>query len=182
LIGIACAALFPLLILTVVGILMEFRVVGRHLSPAIPAILLPIAASLDARGSLRRFTLPLGIGACLLMLASSLGIRFQERHAKEDYRHATAMAIAALNDGKRVWWQADMNCARYYAYRTGGYPMIHRIQVLESDLPTSPMFADIIFVNRPDLRYRGQDHHALLKRNYFRMDQKFPGFEVWVGE
>lgn len=178
--GAACAALVPLLLLTVIGIVMDFRVVGRHLSPALPAVLLPIAASLQATGRMRRLSRILGACACLLMLASSLSIRFHERHAKEDYRRATALAITALKGGKRVWWQADMNCARYYAWRAGGYPMIHRIQELESDLPTSPMFADIIFVNRPDLRYRGTDHHALLKHHFFRMDQKFPGFEVWV--
>jgi hypothetical protein len=180
--AIASAVLLPLLILAVVGVLMEFRVVGRHLSPAIPAILLPIAASLDASGSLRRISLPLGIAACLLLLASSLSIRFVERHAKEDYRKATAMAIEALESGKRVWWQGDMNTPRYYAFRQGGVRMIQRIQVLESDPPTSPMFADIIFINRPDLRFRGQDHHALLKHNYFVLKDKFPGFEVWEGD
>lgn len=180
--GAATAVLVPLLLLAMVGIAMEFRVVGRHLSPAIPAILLPIAVSLEGSGSMPRLSRILGICACVLMLTSSLGIRFLERHAKEDYRKATAMAISALKEGKRVWWQADMNCARYYAYRTGGYPLVHRIQELESDPPTGPMFADVIFVNRPDLRYRGQDYHTFLKRNYFHLSEKFPGFEVWMNE
>jgi hypothetical protein len=182
--GIACAALLPLLILATVGTLMDFRVVGRHLSPAIPAILLPLAGCLQATGRLRRFALPLGIGACLLMVASSLGIRFLERHAKEDYRKATAMAIEALENGKRVWWQGDMNTPRYYAFRQGGVRMIHRIQVLESDPPTSPMFADIVFINRPDIRYfnTNLDYRTHLKRNFFHLAEKFPGFEVWMSE
>lgn len=79
------------------------------------------------------------------------------------------MSIDALQEGKRVWWQADMNCARYYAFRTGGYPLVHRIQQLESDPPTSTMFADVIILNRPDLHYRERDHRALIKHNFFRM-------------
>jgi hypothetical protein len=176
--GAVCAAMLPVLILTVAGLLMEFRVLGRHLSPAIPAVLLPIAHSLDLRGTSRKTPFFFGVCACVLMLVSSLVIRFSERHAKDDYRQATELALAELAQGKRILWQADMNAPRYYAYRKGGLPMVHRIQVLETDLP-GLMFADVVFINRPDHRYRNTDHQSLLKGNYFKLRHKFTGFEVW---
>jgi hypothetical protein len=180
--GVAITVLVPLLILTFAGIAMDFRVVGRHLSPAIPAILLPIAVCLNIQTPHRKVALVLGTAACLFMAISALNVRLLDRHSKDDYRKATAMVITALNEGKRVWWQADMNATRYYAFQSGGYPMIHRIQEIESDPPTSPMFADIIFINRPDLYYRGVDHQSYLRHHFFRLQESFPGFEVWIAE
>lgn len=98
-VGAAAAILVPLALLALIGGLMDFRVVGRHLSPGIPAVLLPIAASLQISGRLRRIAIPLGVGACLLMVVSSLCIRLAERHAKAEFRQATALAIKALSQG-----------------------------------------------------------------------------------
>lgn len=184
LIGAVAAVLLPLALLTLAGTAMDFRVLGRHLSPAIPAILLPIAACLQTGLNGRKPALFLGAAACLLMFVSALNVRLNERHAKDDYRKATAIVIESLQNGKRVWWLADMNATRYYAYRAGGYPMVHRIQELESDPPTSPMFADVIIVNRPDLRFRymEQGYEAYLKHHFFKLTDRFPGFEVWKAE
>ena len=89
------------------------------------------------------------------------------------------IAFKALNEGKRIWWQADMNATRYYAYRQGGMPMVNAIQVLESDPPSSLMFADLVIINRPDLRFRGADYQSELRRNGFEPVSKFTGFEIW---
>lgn len=178
----ACAVVLPVLALTVIGIIQEFRVLGRHMSPAMPAVLLPLAAALSASGKRRWICVVPAIMALLFMAWSSFNLRFLKRHERDDFKQATSLAIAALSEGKRVLWQADMNCARYYAYRSGGNRMIHLIQEFESDSPTSPMFADIIFINRPDSIYRGTNHHAMLKQHFFRLEREFAGFEVWVSE
>ena len=182
LLGAVAAVLVPLLILSVIGIVMDFRVVGRHLSPAIPAILLPLAACLQAEGSRRKISLILGGVACAFMALSALNVRLLERHANDDYRRASAIAFKALNEGKRVWWQADMNATRYYAYREGGMKMVNAIQVLESDIPSSMMSTDIIVINRPDLKYRGVDYQSEFKRNFFKQEEVFTGFEIWKSE
>jgi hypothetical protein len=175
----AAAVLIPLAILAVFGALMDFRVLGRHLSPAIPAILLPIAHCLSSAPANKSLVRVCGALACLAMVVSSLTVRLHPRHAKDDYRSATAMAIKALGEGKRIWWQADMNAARYYAYRHGGMRSVNLIQVLESDPPTGLMFADVVVINRPDLRFRGVDYQSELRRNFFQPLARFPGFEVW---
>lgn len=178
----ACVVMLPLLTLAVVGMLMDFRVLGRHLSPVLPAVLLPIANAFQVTGRMRKVSFTLAGASCILMLASNLGVRLLERHAKDDFRRATRLAIKALSESKRVWWQADMGTACYYAYRQGGIPMLNSIQMLASDPPSGWMFADVVFINRPDLRYRNTDYQAELKQNFFRLDQKFTGFEVWVAE
>lgn len=177
--GVVCAIMLPILILTVAGAMMDFQVLGRHLSPAIPAVLLPLAHSLNAKDSTQRAPFLLGVCACLLMLISSLGVRFSKRHAKDDYRQATEIAIAELAKGKRVLWQADMTAARYYAFRKGGMPLMDAIQVLESEPPTGLMFADIIILNRPDLAYGERNYQEEFRNNFFKLTTSFPGFEIW---
>lgn len=176
--AVAAAVLLPVMILTTVGILQNFQVLGRHLSPAIPAMLLPIAAALAA-GSQRKLPVALGIMAAAFLLASSISLRFSERHARDDYRAATNIGIDSLKEGRSVWWQADMNATRYYAYRKGGMPLVHAIQVLESNPPTGLMFADVVVINRPDLRFRGANYQEEMKKNFFKREAKFTGFEIW---
>jgi hypothetical protein len=179
--AVACAVLLPVLFLAVIGILQDFQVLGRHLSPAVPALLLPIAAALSA-GSKAKWPVLLGALAVLFMLASSIELRFLERHARDDYRKATHIGIEALKRGKAVWWQADMNATRYYAYRQGGMALVNAIQVLESAPPSSLLVADVVVINRPDLRHPDGRHHEQLKRNSFKPTASFTGFEVWKTE
>lgn len=180
--GAVSAVMIPLVILAAMGILLDFRVVGRHLSPAIPAILLPLAACLQVDGTRRIAIRTIGMIACLFMIISALNIRLLKRHANDDYRTATAIAIKALGEGKRIWWQADMNAARYYAYRTGGMSMVNRLQILESDAPSSLISADLVIINRPDLKYRGFDYQSELQRNFFKQNAGFTGFEIWESQ
>jgi hypothetical protein len=56
---------------------------------------------------------------------------------------------------------------------------VNYIQRLESDVPSSYMFTDIIFINRPDLRYGGADHRPILKREGFELKKRLSGFEIW---
>lgn len=178
--AVGCAVMVPILILTVVGFLQDFRVLGRHMSPAIPAMLLPIAGSFSLSGSASKRGVLLGGGAVLFMLASSIQLRLLERHARDDYRKATELCIDSLKQGKTVWWQADMNATRYYAYRTGGIPMVNAIQILESEPPSGFMFSDVVVINRPDFRYPHGDHRKELKRNSFENTGTFTGFEFWI--
>ena len=173
--GVACAAALPILVLAGVGVLMHFRVLGRHLSPVLPALLLPIAASLASAGW-RKLPAVLAVG---FGIASSLSLRFQEKHARADCRRATDIAIEALQQGKAVFWRADINAARFHAYGKGGWPMVNFIQTLETGGPTSLMFADIAIISRPELGFGEADHRAELRRNSFELTETFTGFEVW---
>lgn len=177
--GVASAIMFPILVLGVVGLVMDFRVLGRHMSPVIPAVLLPIASSLTGIGPWKVWGRVLGCLAICFALVSTCCLRFLERHARDDYRQASKIAFEALGNGKSVWWLADMNATRYYAYREGGMPLVNAIQVLESEPPTSLMFADMVVINRPDLRFKNVNYQDELRRNSFIMELHFTGFEIW---
>jgi len=178
-VAVAISIIFPLAVFTILSFVADFRVLGRHLSPVLPAVLLPLAACLNATGPRRRIWQSTAAVAVALSLVSALALRFQSRHERDDYRKAASIGIKALQDGKRVWWQADMNATRYYAYRQGGMPMVNAIQVMESDTPPSLLSADMVVINRPDFRFRGVDYQADLKRNFFVKTASFTGFEVW---
>jgi hypothetical protein len=181
-IAVALVVFVPLFFSVGLGFTMDFRVLGRHLSPVLPAILLPIAVTLETTGRKSKVWRVIESTAVALSLVSAIGLRFMERHARDQYRRATGIAIKALNEGKKVWSRADMNTPRYYAYRAGGMPMVHAIQILESDIPTSLLSTDLVIINRPDLRHRGFDYQSELKRNFFKQELVFTGFEIWKSE
>jgi hypothetical protein len=58
-------------------------------------------------------------------------------------------------------------------------PLVNYIQRLESDPPSSLMFTDIIFINRPDLCYANADHRPILSREGFELRATLTGFEIW---
>ena len=174
-IGAGCALAVPILILSLAGIFMDFRVLGRHLSPGIPAVLLPIAVCLG----LRQKQWIAGALAVAFSFASMVCLRVFERHSRDDYRQATGVVIKALSQRRTVWWQADMNAARYYAYLKGGMPLVNAIQTLEAEPPSGLMFADYIIINRPDIHYKNQDYRKQLRQSSFELTSTFTGFEVW---
>ncbi|MES2659791.1 MAG: hypothetical protein V4689_14325 [Verrucomicrobiota bacterium] len=177
-VGVALAVGTPVVILAVVGWLADFRVLGRHMSPAMPAVLLPICVCL-AHATVSRPKLVIGTLAILLSLASAASLRFAGKHARDDYRTATRLAIEALTRNQSVLWQADMNTPRYYAFRAGGWPYVNAIQVLESNPPSGFMFADRIFINRPDIGYKNRNHRETMKQAAFDLESSLTGFEVW---
>lgn len=177
--AVACAVVFPLAFLILIGFLQDFRVLGRHLSPVIPAVLLPTAAALSTWNRSKLKTAVIGVLTLGFMLLSFANLRFLEKHTRDDYRKATSIAIEALQENQSVWWQADMQAARYYAYRKGGMTLVNQIQVLESSPPSGLMFADVIIVNRPDLRHGKSDYQKEFAQNFFKLESRFTGFEIW---
>jgi hypothetical protein len=169
----------PVVILLFSSLFFGFRILGRHLSPAIVVLLLPVAQCLEIGLRGRRIPLVIGSTAMLFWLASSLVLRLDPRHEKDDYRRATAMAYDLFKDDRRIWWLADMNAPRYYVYRSDGIPAINAIQPWETSPPVSLRLTDYVFVNRPDLRFQGRDHQAILTAAKFKLVERFSGFEVW---
>jgi hypothetical protein len=109
-----CCCIPPAVILGA-GWVLHFRVLGRHLAPLVPALLLFLtfgAVALWSRGSWWA-RLPV-VAFCLLSLVSCLSLRFAARHAKDNYRAAAAVAKAGLHSGKQVWWSASEEAATYY--------------------------------------------------------------------
>jgi hypothetical protein len=181
-IALACSVLLPITVFAAVSVFANFNVLGRHMSPLIPAVLVPLACACDVavrKGKERPFAAAVVLAFLGCATISSATLRFAERYARDDYRRATHLAIEALGKGRAIHWQADMNTPRYYAFRQGGMPLVRYIQKLESDVPSGYLFTDLIFINRPDLRFAGADHRPILSREGFDLKEAFPGFEIW---
>ena len=102
------------------GLTTHFRVLGRHLMPSFPFLLLAISVAAD-RAIAKFGRVALGaIGMFIVLsLFSSLQIRLAVRHAKDDYRSASAFAKATIASGGTVWWVADKAGAEYYGLPVG---------------------------------------------------------------
>jgi len=112
---IAAAILLASLLVIMAGVLGEFRVVGRHLTPAIPFVFLLgalVLNSLWTGGSLWPRSVVVFFLATSLL--SAIQFRFEARHGKDDYRGAAQVALEALKRGGTVWWAADQAAAVYY--------------------------------------------------------------------
>ncbi len=96
-------------------LILEQRPVPRDFVPALPAIILSLAAVILAALAQKSIFLRGAAAAVpILWLASGLNLRWQQAHAKDDYRAAAAVAAAALRDNKEVWWAADAATAFIY--------------------------------------------------------------------
>ena len=95
--------------------LFDHRPLPRHFIPALPALMLALAAILQfALAQKSVFWRAVAILLPLLWLGSSLSLRWRPVHAKDDYRAAAAIAAAALRENKDVWWAADPAAAYIY--------------------------------------------------------------------
>jgi len=95
--------------------LFDHRLLPRHFIPALPAIILLLAAliqqAFEQKSVLWR---AVALLLPLLWLASAFNYRWQPAHAKDDYRTAAKVAAAALAENKEVWWAADPAAAYIY--------------------------------------------------------------------
>lgn len=120
--AVALAAGLPLVAMVALGVVLHWRVVGRHLGALFPLIVLGHAAFLGQAFADRKRLLPSLVAAGLLMglAASALSVRWAPRHGKDDYRQAAAWTQEALRQGRSVLWLADERALAYYGLATPG--------------------------------------------------------------
>lgn len=111
--------LLPIAIVVLSGFAMHWRVLGRHLIAALPVLNILFAFGLDKlfdknNGHSESFCRMIGLAFLLLLIYSSLSMRFAVRHSKDDYRGAAVVAQQEFAQGKQVWWAADSLGANYY--------------------------------------------------------------------
>lgn len=122
LLAIGAAALLPAVAIVGAGWVMHWRVVGRHLMPALPLVLLLLAyavwdLSAPARtGAWRKSAATLIV---VLLVFSGVSIR-APRHANADFRSAARLAVEAHRQGQVVWWSALAIDEKPYGLRLSG--------------------------------------------------------------
>jgi hypothetical protein len=111
----ALALGLPLVAIFGAMFLFDHRPLPRHFIPALPAVLLAIAALVQSALQARPlFWRSVAVALPVLWLLSSLSFRWQPVHAKDNYREASAIAAAGLRENKEVWWAADPAAAYIY--------------------------------------------------------------------
>ena len=160
------------------GTLGHVSVLGRHLTPALPALLLLMGwtlARLWANSRVRALT-------CVTLvpfLFSSGMLRLAERHTKTDARAGLAAAepIIAAND--TLWWVGDRELPWYYSSSIGRVPnAILVIHPSANDIAALPAPA-AIFLLRPDVfDQRGAAQDYIRARNY-RREREWNTLSLW---
>ncbi|MCX6922179.1 MAG: hypothetical protein NT154_03010 [Verrucomicrobia bacterium] len=168
-----------------VGFVAHFRVLGRHFAPLIPVLLLLFTSGLDVLWS-RKSAWAGGVAVlfCVLSLASSLFLRFSQRHEKDNYRAAAAMARTALENGQLVWWNAAPEGAQYYGVsmtpRPGGVGaallVLNPTPETLKNLPAPYM----IVASKPDLYDSQSCLSDYVQSHGYRTAGKFNAFVIWA--
>jgi hypothetical protein len=174
--------------LLVAGIVLHFRVLGRHFTPLAPIILLLIATGLSGlweNGGWRRIIATLFL---LLSFDSAISLKLAERHAKDDYRDAAAVARSACALGESVWWCADGNAGNYYGvpFSKSGLPTETGKAWLAINRPENVLSAQPapqwVIASKPDLYDNGGAVHDYVAHGRYRVSQVLPAFTIWRRE
>jgi hypothetical protein len=180
--GVAAAFGAAALFLFAVGVLKHFRVLGRHLAPVAPLVLVLLAVGvrdLFARGKTARAMAWVFI---VSSLASALSLRFAERHAKDDYRGAAELAQAAADLNQRVWWCADINAAVYYGVPLTAAPAGNEpwavVNAPAAALAGQPA-PDLVVLSKPELYDPQGTVRAWLAQNHYHVAATPHLFTVW---
>jgi hypothetical protein len=167
------------------GLLGDFRVLGRHLLPCLPFLLMALAifgTALWQRPGPAGRTVVLALLAASLMSAAM--IRFSPAHAKDDYR---AAAHDVLSQRQAAWWAADDAAARFYglAPRTAGStpPGEQAVWSANSrDLTylTALPSPGLVVLSKPDIYDTDGILRAWLKENNYTIVRLHAAFTIWA--
>jgi hypothetical protein len=178
-----CCCIPPAFILGA-GWAVHFRVLGRHLAPFVPALLLVLTFGASALWSQKSGWARVPVVVfCLLSLLSCLSVRFAARHEKDDYRTASAVAKAALHKGEQVWWNAAEEGALYYGVPvTAGVASngaaLFLMDPTRESLGALPL-PGLIIASKPDI-YDGQMVLAdFIRERGYREIGRFTAFVLW---
>ena len=174
----------PALLLLALGYWQHFRLLGRHFIPLVPPLLGLLVLGIS-RLWLRQRTAAISTAMALLTawLASSLALRFCDRHRKDDYRSAAEAARAGLAQKEIVWWSADRAAALYYHVPVSVAPEQNAVTLVLRPLPDElePLpRPDMVISSKPDI-YDGRADAlgAYLAEHRFTRVRDLPAFTIW---
>jgi fluoride ion exporter CrcB/FEX len=168
-----------LLCLVAAGLLLHFRVLGRHCAPALPVVLVLLIEGVWIVGKWRGAAM---MSVMVVLMASCLSARFAERHLKDDYRAAAARGREAAAAEKTVWWSADAQAAEFYGLRisaeqTNG-AMVRLVLNPDDAALADAALPDIVICSKPDIYdVRGALGRKMVAGGFVET-ASFPAFRV----
>lgn len=178
-------ALLPVGFLLLLGMVTDFRVLGRHIIPTLPYVFALATVGLWSLWTSKTvWTRSVAASFFLLNLAACLGVRFLPRHDKDDYRGASAVAAFLVSQGQVVWWCASPNGAEFYGLplrREGTGPTQSAVDVrnLTDEAARELIPPRAVILSKPDI-FDGQGAiTAMLEKKKFVLREKLPSFTIW---
>jgi hypothetical protein len=174
------AVAFPFFLVLLAGVLGHVRMLGRHLTPLLPFVLLVLAIGLKSLFfDGRLVSRAIATIAIVASIVSALEIRFAPRHVRDDYRSAVAKAREGILSGKKVWWTAAESVANYYRAPFDSKNFIVTANISQHALANAPS-PDLVCLSKPDV----YDDHTVV-RNYlqshrFKVIETFPAFQIFA--
>jgi hypothetical protein len=169
------------------GMIVHYPFWGRHLAPIFPFIvfLMALAVTECRRGAQSHPTLASAL--CITLLVSSLMVRFDPEHSRDDYRAAAGAAIHSLELGQITWWSASAGPALYYglplcepheSWTERGSPCAVYVENQSHLVLASLPEPDIVMMTKNDLfDTNGALRHYLAERG-FEETEHFKAFSV----
>jgi hypothetical protein len=146
------ALLLPLVSSVGLGVVGHFRILGRHLMPGFPLLLLLAAIALEALMNSKYRSVQGGLVALFIAVWGCSAISLQSpTHEKDNYRSAAAEARSAVTSGERVWWAADATTGKYYAldFASAG-KLTPWMNATDAELANQPD-PDLVILSKRDL-------------------------------
>jgi hypothetical protein len=175
--------LLPALFTFVLGFVLHWRVVARHLIPIVPLFGLLYAFGLVWWWRPPRIGRMVVLAFVVAMSYSSLSVRLAARHGKDDYQHAANLAVLELARGGRVWWVANWLGAKYY-----GVPISDQNERGDTALIVTPTTIGVlsgqapptlVLLSKPDAHDQTGEVGSFLARNNYRRVESFAAFTAW---
>jgi hypothetical protein len=181
--------LLPVCFILVLGLVIHWRVLPRHLIPLAPLASLLLAFGIVWWWRHRLVGRVLAVIFAIMIGYSSLSVRLAPRHAKDDYKHAAELAAAELARDGQVWWVADPKGVDYYelpfvvediewpqAQVTRKVQIVHAksFSFLSEQKPPT-----LVLLSRPETYDRQNAVGNYLSVNKFHIVETFPAFTAW---
>ncbi len=180
---VAALLITPVFLIFAFGVLTRFRVLGRHVIPVLPFVLLLFAAGVAHARRGGRLSRWIAVGFVGLCVASCLTIRFAPRHAKDDYRAAATVARRELAAGHVVWWNADIRGPFHYRFPVAGHSTNGGAFSLQNPAPsdlTNLPAPQVIISSKPDTYDAAGAVQNYVRDRGYQAAEHLPAFTIWV--
>ena len=189
---IALVVCTPAIVVSILGFVLHWRVVGRHMMPVAAAVALilglTIATLVKKGGAWRHYSALL----LVLVFASSAFSYHLSRHQNEDYRRASEIALEFAATDRSVWWFASDYGARLYGVplvtihkdierceNLGGSGRVISASDLHPNCVASLLPADVVIVSRRDTHDRHGVITSILMKTHYTPTVLAHGFAAW---
>ncbi len=164
-----------------IGYIAHFRVLGRHLMPVLPFILLLLSLGIiELWQTEKKLSRAVVLSLCLLLMLSCISTRFSARFAKDDYRTAAQIAKSSLESGKTIWWAADSATANYYGLEFDE-KLINIFSFSKSDLQNAPA-PSLVLLSKVDIYDSNRFISDYLAKNIFTNIKNIKAFSIYSNE